>query len=121
MSKGIKVINVNDGELRELKGGLRSRRIITKKSVGSEKLMVGIATCDPGKGHDWHCHVDGQEEVLYIVEGEVTVTWIEDGLEKKLVAKKGDCIFSPSGVENKIVNTGNTQLIMVACIVPPPE
>ncbi len=44
-------------------------------STGAKQLTVFEATLAPGKGHSYHKHPD-QEEVLYVVSGEIE-QWID--------------------------------------------
>ena len=67
----------------------------------------------PGFGHNFHKHPD-QEEVIYVVEGEIE-QWLE---ENKKVLKSGDSIFIPAGVVHASFNIADKPAKVLAILAP---
>jgi quercetin dioxygenase-like cupin family protein len=63
------------------------------------ELTVGLAVFDAGKSNVEHTHPDC-EEVVYVLEGEVTHTLGE----QSTVLKAGDLIVVPRGVAHRLIN-----------------
>jgi quercetin dioxygenase-like cupin family protein len=82
-------------------------------ATGARQLTVIDVTLAPGKGHDFHCHPD-QEEVLYIVAGEVE-QWVD---REKRVLTAGDSAFVPAGMVHASFNVGDGDAKIVAILGP---
>ena len=82
-------------------------------NTGAEQLTVIDVNLDPGKGHDFHKHPD-QEEVIYVVEGEVE-QWLE---QNKRVLKPGDSVFIPADVVHASFNSSDKPVKLLATFAP---
>ena len=82
-------------------------------NTGSESLTVLEATVEPGFGHDFHKH-PGQEEVIYILEGEAEQYL---GTEKRML-KKGDSVFIGPGVVHATFNISDKPFKSLAILGP---
>ncbi len=113
--KDVKVVNINQIESFTFPGGLRVRRLITKKRESSNRLMLGIATMDPGESLVWT--YEDKDEVYYIVRGKIALQW--DG--QKVEAKEGDAVFLPMGWNYTVKNSGTEPVMIVYVLSPPAE
>ena len=82
-------------------------------STGAQKFTIIEGTFKPGGSHSFHKHPD-QEEVVYIVAGEVE-QWIED--QKRLLGP-GDAAFIPAGIVHASFNAGKTDAKLIAIFGP---
>ena len=80
-----------------------------------ESLFAGLNCFEPGQEHAAHAH-QGQEKLYVVLQGQAE---IQVGAEKKIVSAGGGA-FSPSGVMHSVRNIGNTRLIVLAVLAPPP-
>lgn len=82
-------------------------------ATGARDLVVIEVDLSPGHGHDFHHHPD-QEEVLYVVEGEVE-QWIE---RERRVLRRGDAVFIDKGVVHASFNVSSGLVRFVAILGP---
>ncbi len=82
-------------------------------NTGTENLTVLEATVEPGFGHDFHRH-PGQEEVIYILEGEAE-QYV--GKDKRLL-KKGDSVFIGPDVVHATFNISDKPFKSLAILGP---
>lgn len=82
-------------------------------NTGAESLTILEATVEPGFGHDFHRH-PGQEEVIYILEGEAE-QYV--GKEKRLL-KKGDSVFIGPDVVHATFNISDRPFKSLAILGP---
>jgi quercetin dioxygenase-like cupin family protein len=68
-----------------------------------------------GQEHAAHAHA-GQDKLYVVLEGEAE---IQVGDEKQLVSAGGGA-FAPSGVMHSVRNRGETRLVVLAVLAPPP-
>jgi mannose-6-phosphate isomerase-like protein (cupin superfamily) len=120
MNKEVKVVRTEDvpavTPLQCTVEGFRVRRVITKKRLGSERLMLGMSYIDPNcKGYKWTFKEN--DEVYYIIRGKITLHY--DG--KKVDAGEGDALLLPSGLHYQLDNAGTEPVILVYVLNPPPE
>lgn len=80
---------------------------ISATSVGSNGLCLKLASLPPGVRARAHQH-DRHESAAYVIEGEM-VLWSGARLEHRLVARRGDFIYIPSGVPHLVVNGSDTE------------
>ena len=104
MTKQVAAETLDWGELRWL---------IHPPSTGARQLTVIDVRLAPGKGHDFHKHPD-QEEVLYIVAGEVE-QWVD---REARILNAGDSAFVPAGVVHASFNVGEGDAQIVAILGP---
>ena len=86
-----------------------SKMILTKDSVGVQKLSMGVSCFKPGLKTDLMVHEE--EEVAYVVQGKGKIA-LKDGGEVRYQA--GDGIYIPAGVAHGVVNDGDEDVVMVA-------
>jgi len=78
-------------------------------------LFVGLNCFEPGQEHAAHSH-RGQDKLYVVLEGNAE---IEVGGVKKIVPPGGGA-FAPSGVLHSVRNVGETRLVVMAVLAPPP-
>ncbi|CAL9500052.1 cupin domain-containing protein [Streptomyces sp. enrichment culture] len=81
--------------------GADLRVLLSPRTVGSTKGMLGVVALRPGEFVSEHYH-PYSEEFLYVVEGEVVVRL--DGEPVALAA--GDSLLVPVGVRHRVQNDG---------------
>ena len=120
MDKEVKVVRTDDvppvTPFQCTADGFRVRRLVTKKRLGSQKLMLGLSYIDPScKGYKWT--FKDSDEVYYIVRGKITLHY--NG--KKVDAQEGDAVLLPSGLHYQLDNAGTEPVVLVYVLTPPPE
>lgn len=85
----------------------------TPQDCGAEALTVVEVCFNPGAGHDFHKH-PSQEEVLYVLEGEIE-QWV-DG--ERLVLSAGDAAFVAAGVVHASFNVSERKVRLLAMLGP---
>jgi len=78
--------------------------------TGAKNVVAIEVTLAPGGGHAFHKHPQ-QEEVIYVIEGEVE-QWRE---EENRMLGPGDAVFLPAGTVHASFNTshGNAKLLAI--------
>lgn len=82
-------------------------------STNAKQLVVIEGSLAPGFGHNFHKHPE-QEEVLYVIEGEVE-QWLE---QNKRVLKPGDSVFIPADVVHALFNISDKPIKVLAILAP---
>jgi uncharacterized RmlC-like cupin family protein len=85
--------------------GLPYTNGITAQSVGSEGICMHLVDVPPGAVAKAHVHP--HETCIYILEGEVEMSYGER-LEHKMVNRAGDFVYIPAGVPHKPWNASQT-------------
>src|SRR6476646_584780 len=80
-----------------------------------ETLFAGLNCFEPGQQHAAHAHA-GQDKLYVVLEGDAE---IQVGDEKQFVSA-GAGAFAPSGVMHSVRNCGDSRLIVLAVLAPPP-
>jgi quercetin dioxygenase-like cupin family protein len=80
-----------------------------------DSLFAGLNCFEPGQEHAPHAH-SGQDKLYVILEGSGMV---QVGEQSELLSA-GDAAFAPAGVMHSIRNTGQTRLVVMAILAPPP-
>jgi mannose-6-phosphate isomerase-like protein (cupin superfamily) len=101
--------------IRHPEGGGTDRPLLTAASAGTEHVFMGYCTYEPGKGSQWHSHVE--EDVFFIVSGTGHIYYEKDGEQHSLALRPGDAVFS-GYLPNYVRNTGTETLVMVYAISP---
>ncbi len=111
------VINTADVKpiIRHPKGGGADRPLVYSKSGGTDHILMGYCTYEPGKGSQWHSHEE--EDVFFIVNGTGTIYYEKDGKEYSTPLQPGDAVFS-GYLRNYVRNTGSETLVIVYAISP---
>lgn len=81
--------------------------------TGNEQLTVLDVELSPGEGHNFHKHPE-QEEVIYVLEGEVE-QWLEE--EMKML-KPGDAVYIDADVVHASFNPGDAPVKLIAILSP---
>lgn len=84
--------------------------------VEAKHLSLARATFPPGEAHNFHYH-PVHEEILYVLEGEMT-QWVG---ESKQVVKAGELAHIPAGVPHSTINSGSGRLQFLAILSPTGE
>ena len=107
-----KFILANEAKQDELDWGI-IKWLIRPANTGAESLTILQATVEPGFGHDFHRH-PGQEEVIYILEGEAE-QYV--GIERQML-KKGDSVFIGPDVVHATFNISGEPFKSLAILGP---
>ena len=83
------------------------------QTTGAKDLVVIEVTLSPGHGHDFHKHPE-QEEVIYVVSGEVE-QWLR---EDKKTLSAGDSVFIPADVVHASFNVSSENTKLIAILGP---
>jgi quercetin dioxygenase-like cupin family protein len=84
--------------------------------VEAKHLLLVRATFPPGEAHNFHHH-PVHEEILYVLEGEMT-QWVG---EEKRVLRVGELAHIPAGLPHATYNTGSVTLRFLAILSPTGE
>jgi uncharacterized RmlC-like cupin family protein len=77
---------------------------ISKETVGSEVLFLGVVTIPPGGRTKAHIH-EHHDSAHYMLSGEEIELYTGDELEDRQVAHPGDYIFTPEGTSRMLPST----------------
>lgn len=84
--------------------------------VGTERCQADLYCLRPGQSQAAHTHLD--QDKLYVgVEG---VGRIRVGTEDQWL-EPGILVLAPAGAEHGLTNPGDTPLVVLVMIVPPPK
>ena len=83
------------------------------QSTEASNLTVIEVTLNPGGGHNFHKHPD-QEEVIYVVEGEVE-QWLE---QESQTLRPGDSVFIKADIVHASFNNSSTPAKLLAILGP---
>ncbi len=123
MRKEVKVVHSDEVEMvtayQSTVGGYKVKRLVTKKRVGSDRLMVGVLEIDPNrKGYRWsYSEEEGNDEVYYVASGKVRLYYDD----KYVDAEEGDAIYMPAGWKFRLDNMGSKRVLLVYALTPPIE
>lgn len=106
-----RVIAPDEGFVGVQRNGIRGQLKVGSVSTGASSLFVGIATFPPGVETVTHLH-EIDEEVLYVLSGEVTVTLHE----KEYTAGQGGTVFVPPGTWMAIANRTDAPAVVLGVI-----
>jgi len=59
----------------------------------------------------WHAHADA-DELFYVVDGDLTVEYREDGEQRSVRLGPGDVTVAPAGVEHRPVAHEETEVLL---------
>lgn len=99
--------------------GYQARRLVTRKRVGSERLMVGIVEIAPGaRGYGWsYTERQGNDEVYYVLQGRVRLYYEEGHVD----AQRGDALYLPAGWSYRLDNRQSRPARLLYALSPPIE
>lgn len=87
-TNGSRVVAADEGDRGELPNGFSAVHKVGELSTGSSQAFVAVGTIPPGMATGRHLH-EVDEEILYVLEGELTVV----AGEKTMTAGPGETIF----------------------------
>jgi len=85
---------------------------ISKETVGSEVLFLGMVTIPPGRRTKAHIH-EHHETAAYMLSGDEVELYTGSELEHRDVAHPGDYLFIPAGVAHVAVNRSQTPAVFI--------
>ena len=103
-------------------GGAKNRLLITPERSGCQRAeRFGLYEASPGLGSVWHTHPleTGEEDLFYILHGEGTMVYLQDGKEHRFDFSTGDAIHSHH-LTNYTFNRGQDELRIVFINAPNP-
>jgi uncharacterized RmlC-like cupin family protein len=80
---------------------------VSKETVGSTAVFLGLVTLPPGERTKAHRH-DRHESAFYLLSGEEVELWTGERLEHCERAASGDYLFIPANVPHVAVNRSAT-------------
>ncbi len=80
-----------------------------------QALMLGLNCLEPGQVQAPHDHVD-QDKFYYVIEGE-GLFWLG---EERVTAVANQLVWAPAGLLHGVENKGETRLVLLVGIAPPP-
>ena len=111
---GHTVVRESDQEFSPVEWG-RSKKLINPESAGSKYLRVSITEYAPGTQHTLHRH-PGQEEVIFVLEGE----GISRTREGDLPLRAGSVAFVPADTDHATINLSKDKPMKAIIFKSPP-
>ena len=93
---------------------------ISKETVGSEVLYLGVVSVPPGGRTSAHIH-EHHDTAHYMLSGDEIEFYTGEELEDRQVVRPGDYIFTPAGVVHVAVNRSPTPAVFVVARNEPTE
>lgn len=112
---GSVVVREDEREFIPVDWGKR-KNLFGRENVGAKYLRIGITEYAPGTEHKLHRH-PGQEEVLFVLEGE-GITRTKDG-DKPIGA--GAFVFVPANTDHATINILKDKPMKAIIIKSPPD
>lgn len=103
----VKVVSLKEGEKINLENNSWSCHLLTKNTVGSKKVMLGVSTFTPGT--DTPQKVHEEEELCFVTKGKGSIT-VEG---KEFPYTSPSAIYIPAGVPHGVRNTGDEDVVMI--------
>jgi uncharacterized RmlC-like cupin family protein len=98
---------VQVGDAAEGRTGVTYAAGISATSAGAKGLCLQLASLPAGARARAHQH-DRHESAVYVIEGGL-VLWSGERLEHRLVARRGDFIYIPTGLPHLVANGSDTE------------
>ena len=84
-------------------------------AIKAQHFTLSTMLLPPGSEGPLHLHSD-VEEVFFVLEGELTCTWAEEGREVERTLGPRDMISTPAGVYRGVRNDGDTDVLMLVML-----
>lgn len=110
-----RVIGADEGDTGQRPNGFKAVHKVGGISTGSEQVFIAVGTIPPGMSTGLHLH-EVDEEILYVLEGEISATLDEE----TLTAGPGETIFVPAGTWMNLAN-GSDAPARVVLVIPRAE
>lgn len=68
-------------------------------------MILGLAELAPGEDTGWDEHPE--PEAFYVLDGEGTGVWIEDGVEFRTPLRTGHLFYKVGGIRHRVINGEN--------------
>ena len=85
---------------------------ISKETVGSQVLFLGMVTIPPEGRTRAHIH-PRHESAFYMLSGDEVELWTGDALERRAIAHPGDYLYIPAGVAHVAVNRSKAPAVFI--------
>lgn len=95
--------------------GVQEEKFYKTTLFDGEHVMAGLNCLEPGQEQAVHSHAD-QDKFYFVVEGSGTFT-VGDETRKE---GEGTLVAAPAGVPHGVTNAGETRLVLLVAIAPPP-
>ncbi len=105
----VKISKISETDAISLPVESWSKMILTKDSVGVNKISMGVSCFKPGLKTDLMVHEE--EELAYVLQGKGKIGLKDGG---SINYEAGDGIFIPAGVAHSVINDGDEDVVMVA-------
>jgi uncharacterized RmlC-like cupin family protein len=92
--------------------GMQRVEAISGKTVGSKDLWMGQTHVHPETASANHHHGES-ETAIYVVSGNPTFVFLEDGVERRLETKPGDYVYVPPFVPHREENPSSSDEAVV--------
>jgi mannose-6-phosphate isomerase-like protein (cupin superfamily) len=96
-------------------GRFQVEHILSREELGRAGRMFALGTLKSGHSVGMHCHEDDMEVCCFVSGSGVVVE--QDGTRQPV--GPGDTNFVPRGASHEIVNTGDEELVYLACVLYP--
>ena len=109
------LLHVRGAQLRADTGqtpGMTRHEAISGKNAGSEKVWMGQTHVAAGAKSADHHHGDA-ETAIYVLSGNPSFVFAEDGREVRLDTEPGDYIFVPPYVPHREENPGGEEAVVI--------
>ena len=83
--------------------------------ITAQHFTLSTMLLPPGSEGPLHLHSD-VEEVFFVLDGEVTCTWAEEGREVERALGPRDMICTPAGVYRGVRNDGDSDVLMLVML-----
>ena len=103
----VKVVRLEQGIRTTLPGGSWLIELLSKKTTGTKKMMLGFSTFKPGANTEKKIHTE--EECAFIISGKGKITLKNGGIE----FGPNSAVYIPPGVAHGVKNDGPDDVVMV--------
>jgi mannose-6-phosphate isomerase-like protein (cupin superfamily) len=103
----VKVVRSEQGIRTTLPGGSWLIELLSNKTIGTKKMMLGFSTFKPGANTEKKIHTE--EECAFIVSGKGRIT-LNDG---DVDFSANSAVYIPAGVPHGVRNDGPADVVMV--------
>ncbi len=90
------------------------KKLVGPENGGCQNMILGVVSFPPGSDPGTHVH-HKEEEIIYVISG-CGETRVGD---RTLPLEPGVAVFTESGVEHGVKNTGAESLVLISVFSPP--
>jgi len=103
----VKVVRSEEGIRTTLPGGSKLIELLSNKTVGTKKMMLGFSTFKQGADTEKKIHTE--EECAFIISGKGKITLKNSEVE----FEPNSAVYIPPGVAHGVRNDGPDDVVMV--------